>query len=858
MDANSLRRAFTSFFTERGHTLVPSSGLVPHHPTAPMFTNSGMMQFVPYFLGEEEPPWRRAASVQKCVRLSGKHNDIDEVGRTRWHLTFFEMLGNWSFGDYFKEDAIKMAWELLTEVVGFDPDRLWVTVHVTDDEAEQIWRDSVNFPGERIQRLDEENFWQMADTGPCGPDTEIHFDCGPDWGPGGGPEFGGGRRYVEIWNLVFMQNFRHGDGTLTDLPRKNVDTGAGLERWLTLLQDVPTVFDTDGLAPLVAQVASFSGQAYGSGERVDYYLRSVADHTRSMAFLVSDGVTPSNADRGYVLRSVIRRAIRRGHQLGIDRPFLIPLVDTLLELTGGAYPELVRNADMVKSTLEREEHSFRQTLKQGSAMLEAELETGHVSGAAAFKLHDTYGFPIELTQEIAEERGVLVDRGAFDAAMDEQRRRAKEARQVAVITAGSSDAYRQLLDEHGPTEFTGYREYESKGTVVGILKGDDGRLEVFLDRTPFYAEGGGQIGDTGTITSPTGTLTVLDTTYALPGLHRHTAEVAEGEVTTGQEVTAHIDAERRDAIRRNHTGTHLLHWALREVLGSHVQQKGSLVAPDYLRFDFSHHSPVTAEELAAIEDLANGRVLENEPVRAYETTKDYAEQLGAIAFFGDKYGEHVRVVEAGTRSMELCGGTHVGALGMIGPIQVVSESSIGSNLRRIFAVTGAASLDRIRQQDRVLDRAAELLKATPEEVDAAIERLLQRQRALDDELKDTRAQAARSGASGLAAGAVDGAVVARQDGLDQNGLKELALAVRDQPGIRAVVLVGSPDGERVALVSVVTKDSGLDARQLIAEAKTTVGGGGGGKDPTMAVAGGRHVDRIDEALEQARAALGPA
>ena len=511
---------------------------------------------------------------------------------------------------------------------------------------------------------------------------------------------------------------------------------AGFERWLTLLQGVPTVFDTDLLRPLVADIERLSGKAYGSGGTVDYYLRSVADHARSVAFLVSDGVTPSNEDRGYVVRSVIRRAVRRGYQLGIERPFLPTLVQTVVTTMGDAYPDLARNADTLLATVQREEERFRQTLASGSALLEDELQGGAVSGEVAFKLHDTYGFPIELTEEIAAERGVAVDRAGFDAAMSAQRARARQARKGVAVTSGEDG-----FGIEGPTEFVGYATTEATGRVLAVAPGgENGTVEIYLDRTPFYAEGGGQVGDTGTITTATGTARVLDTTAAPGGLIRHVAQVVEGEVDVGQDATATVDPERRDAIRRNHTGTHLLHWALREVLGSHVKQQGSLVAPDYLRFDFSHHASVAPDDLDKIETMVNERILANEPVRAYETTKDHAEQLGAIAFFGDKYGDFVRVVEAGERSMELCGGTHVGALGTIGPVKIVSEGSIGSNMRRIFAVTGTASLERIRDEERTLERAAALLRAAPDEVPAAIERVLLRQRALDDELKALRSQ----------------------------------------------------------------------------------------------------------------------
>ncbi len=852
MDANALRRAFTSFFEERGHTRVESASLIPHHPSAPLFTNSGMMQFVPYFLGEEPAPWRRATSVQKCVRLSGKHNDLGELGRTRRHLTFFEMLGNWSFGDYFKEDAIRWAWSLLTEHVGFDGDRLWVTVHVDDDEAEAIWHEGVGLPLERIQRLDKENFWEMGPTGPCGPDSEIHFDCGSEWGDGGGPAHGGADRYIEFWNLVFMSSFRHPDGSLTDLPQHNIDTGGGLERWLMLLQGVPTVFDTDAVRPLIEVAEAVSGTIYGADDRRDVVLRVVADHARSMAFLVGDGVVPSNEDRGYVVRSVIRRTVTKGQQLGIDKPFLGPLVRRTIELLGEAYPQLVADADAVVDTIEREEHRFRQTLATGSALLEVELARGAVPGEVAFKLHDTYGFPIEITEEIAAEREVVVDRAGFDTAMAAQRTRGKQARR-----GGGADlpveVYRRLVEREGVTDFTGREENQTKARVLEVVEGEDGALEVFLDRTPFYAESGGQVGDTGTITTDTGRVEVLDTTYALPGLHRHAGRRVEGTIRAGQEAVAAIDVERRADIRRNHTGTHLLHWALRQVLGDHVKQQGSLVSPEYLRFDFSHHAPAAPEELALVEDLANAEVLANDRVRHYETTKAQAVEAGAIAFFGDKYGEIVRVLEAGRHSVELCGGTHVSALGDIGPIRITSESSIGANQRRIFATTGIATLAQVRRDRDELARAAALLTVPPGEVVGGVERLREELKDARDQLKGALRAAAGAGAAELAVEAVDGVVVVRRDGVGRDELKDLAVAVRQQAGVRAVVLGGAPPGGGVALVAAVTPDSGLAASTLIADAARTVGGGGG-KAADLAVAGGRDPGRLDEALDQARAA----
>ena len=861
LDVTTLRRSFLDYFVERGHTLVPSSPLILTHPTAPMFANAGMNQFVEYLAGEVPPPYPRATSVQKCVRLSGKHNDIAELGKTRRHLSFFEMLGNWSFGDYFKEEAIDWAWDLCTNVAGFDGDRIWVTVHTSDDVAEQLWHDKIGLPMERIQRLgDKENFWEMGEVGPCGPSSELHYDTGPEWGDAGGPAHGGSDRFVEFWNLVFMDQFRDETGTLSPLAKKNIDTGVGVERWLMLVNDLPTVFDTDALRPLVGVAESITGKAYRSGDdRVDTALRVIGDHARTMAFVINDGVAPSNEGRGYILRGVIRRAVRLGYQLGVDKPFCTGLVDAAIDHMGDAYPDLRSNADVIKDVVEREEGRFRTTLRTGSSLLDDEILSGKVSGAVAFTLHDTFGFPIEITEEIAEERGAPLDRVEFDRLMAAQRQRSRDAGKSAGSGAPKfgPEAYRELLTTHGPTEFTGYVECESNGTVLAVLPGvEEGEVEVFLDRTPFYAEGGGQVGDTGTITSATGTVRVLDTTHGVPGLHRHRAVVEEGTVEVGQEVTASVDAERRDAIRRNHTGTHMLHWALREVLGPHVKQQGSLVAPEYLRFDFSHHSAVTDDQLAEIERLANERILANEPVRAYETVMAQAKELGAIMFFGDKYGEVVRVVEAGGRSMELCGGTHVSALGMIGPIKITQETSIGANMRRVFALTGEGTLSWLAERERLLAAAAALTRSKPEEVPSAIERLHARQRELESELKSLRASMAAGEGKELAGQATDGVLVLRRDGLTMDQLKDLAVSVRNEPGIRAVVLVGTPEGERVVIAAAVAKDSGLVAGELAVTAAKATGGGGNAKAPEVATAGGKDVAKIDDALAAVQAQLG--
>ncbi|MGI9022700.1 MAG: alanine--tRNA ligase [Acidimicrobiales bacterium] len=874
MTADEFRRAFTTFFTERGHVPVPSAGLIPHHPAAPLFTNAGMNQFLPYILGEETPAAPRATSVQKCVRIRGKHDDIANIGATWGHLTFFEMLGNFSFGDYFKEGAVPLAWELLTQVLGIDPDRLWITVHESDDESAQVWLDTVGVAPERIQRMGEDNFWMMGDTGPCGPCSEIYFDKGAAYGADGGPAHGAASRFREIWNLVFMQYDRQPDGSLVGLPMRIIDTGAGLERCLTVLQDVDSVFDTDVLRPLVESAAKATGRSYGDDAMVDTTLRILADHGRSMSFLVSDGVFPSNEDRGYVLRRIIRRAVRHAFTLGVDRLVTPDLVAATVQQMGGAYPKLADDAGFVTDVVSREEERFRQTLRSGSAILDEELARAagaqvdggrsRLAGAVAFRLHDTFGFPLELTLEVAAERDVDVDVAGFDAEMEAQRTRAREAAHPGGGAAAHDPtrvaAYRELVEQFGPTEFTGYGGTEGRGRVLAVLDGPgdaEGRptVEVFLDRTPFYAESGGQVGDTGVIVTESGSAEVFATTAAVPGLTRHTAVVTAGVLAPGQDTAAAVDVDRREAIRRNHTGTHLLHGALREVLGAHVKQAGSLVAPDRLRFDFSHYGPVSAEELSRVEDVANSQVLANEPVRAYETSRAEAERLGAIAFFGDKYGEVVRVVEAGRKSVELCGGTHVPALGTIGPIKIVSEASIGANLRRIEAVTGTASLERIRHGEALLDRAAALLRVAPPEVPERVERVLEENRALGEELRSVRRQQAGSAAAALASEATDGTVVARRpDGTPRKELEALAVAVRDQPGVRAVVLGAVAEGGGAALVAVVTKDSGLIASDLLADAARTVGGGVG-RNPERAVAGGRDASRLDEALDQARLAL---
>ncbi|MBA2326872.1 MAG: alanine--tRNA ligase [Actinobacteria bacterium] len=864
--ADQLRRAFLEFFESRGHTVVPSASLIPHDRTL-LFTVAGMVPFKPYFGGEETPPYKRATSVQKCVRAGGKHNDLDDIGRTNRHFSFFEMLGHFSFGDYFKAEAIPWAWELVTDGFGLDPDRLWVTVHESDDDAERIWRDVVGFSPERIQRLGADNFWSMGETGPCGPCTEIFYDLGPEHGPDGGPAHGGEDRFFEFWNTVFMMYDQQPDGTRLDLPAPSVDCGVGLERTLMLLQGHTSIWEIDLFRPLIETAERATGTRYGGDTEDDVSLRILAEHGRTMSFLVSDSVVPSNEDRGYVLRRIIRRAVRHGYRLGAEGLVTPALAETTIDVMGGAYPELEKARDLVVATVTREEERFRETLRRGVELLDEQLQSGDVSGKDAFFLHDTLGFPIDLTREIAEERGRTVDLDGFQAAMAEQRARAQQAHREAA--AGGDDAnvglYRELLDEFGPTEFTGRQEYETTGARVLALFGGGERVgragegdavDVVLDRTPFYAEAGGQAGDTGVITGAAGAeLRVKDTQYGLPGLVLHRAEVVRGVISEGDEATATIDGQRRDRIRRNHTATHVLHWALREVLGPHVKQSGSLVAPDRLRFDFSHHQAVTPEQLDRIEQLANEQIITDAPVRHYETTREHAESLGAIAFFGEKYGDLVRVLEAGEHSVELCGGTHVHALGFIGPIKIVSEGSIGSNLRRIEAVTGDAALARIHEEELQLRRASELLKVGPAELPDRIERLVEQVKSLNQELERTRGREAVAEAGSLAGEAVDGVVAARRDGLSPDDLRRLAVAVRDALGSGVVALVAvGPGGDKAGITVAVTKglvDQGISAAEIAAPAAKALGGGTA-KNPELVVGGGPNTAAVDEALALAR------
>ena len=862
MQANEVRRAFTSFFSERGHSHQRSASLIPHDPTL-LFTVAGMVPFKTYFTGEQAAPFDRAVTIQKCVRAGGKHNDLDEIGRTSRHLTFFEMMGNFSFGDYFKSEAIAWAWEFVVDVLGLDPERLWVTVHLSDDEAAAIWLNEVGIPAERLQRLDEDNYWKMGATGPCGPCSEIFWDKGPQHGDGGGPEHGGEDRYIEIWNLVFMQFDQHPDGSKTPLPKPSIDTGMGLERTVSVLQGVDSVWETDELQSLLDTAAKLTGvDASKASEEQLVSLRILADHARSTSMLVSDGVFPSNEARGYVLRRILRRAVRHSYILGVeetdgaDDTVMGQMVDRVVEVMGADYPDLIKNHQFIRDVIDREERRFRETLRTGQTILDAELAkldgsdsagtADSLPGPTAFLLHDTYGFPLELTEEITKERGIAVDIEGFRVAMAEQQKRAKDAR--GEMTANDTGTLVQLVEKHGETEFTGREEIE---TVAEIIHLDD--EIVVLDRTPFYAESGGQIGDTGTIRTDTGEIAVEDTRYGVPGLVVHAIESVIGDVAVGQTAKAAIDNERRELIRRNHTATHLLHSALRMIVGEHVKQQGSHVGPDRLRFDFSHYEALTAVQITEIEDFVNAEVLANPACEHFETTMEEAQRLGAIAFFGDKYGDVVRVLQAGPHSTELCGGTHVRALGDIGPVRIVSEGSIGSNIRRVEALTGQATIDSFRSVGNSATAAAKTLGVPANDLLDGVERLTTEAKSLRHEVAALKQRMAIGQAPTLAAQAVDGVVVARVDGLDRNGLRDLALSVRDHAGVDAVVLGAELDSGGVALVSAVTADGGYNAGVLIEDAKKTVGGGGKPGDE-FAVAGGSDAEALDDALDEVRAA----
>ena len=850
MKARELRSAFTTFFEKRGHEVVPSASLIPHDDTI-LFTNAGMVPFKNYFLGIENPPYRRATTVQKCVRAGGKHNDLDEVGRTSRHLTFFEMMGNFSFGDYFKEEAIPLAWEFFTDVLQLDPERLWVTVHHTDEEAAQIWEQKVGVPPDRIQRLGEDNWWRMADTGPNGPCSEIFWDKGEKYGPPGGPENpASDERYIEIWNLVFMQFDQQSDGEQIPLPRPSIDTGAGLERVLSVMQNVDAVWELDEFQTLLEAAEAITGVAKDSGSSTLVSLQILVDHARSSSFLISDGVIPSNEDRGYVLRRIVRRAVRHAYLLGVEKPIMSELADAVITLMDDAYPDLSENRNLIKDSLQREEEGFRRTLSAGMKILEGHLsevnENESLSGVVAFQLHDTYGFPMELTQEIAAERNIAIDLEQFNDAMALQRERGKADLSLKGNSTITDSVLQKAVEKLPATTFKGYIEHETTSKVL-YLDNDF----VVLDKTPFYAEAGGQVGDTGAITNENGTLVIGNTTAMPSGHYLHAIEQINGAIKTGDVVTAMIDSKRRLEIQRHHTGTHLLHWALRTVLGDHVKQQGSWVGPERLRFDFSHFASLTKEEIEQIEDLVNKEVFSGSSVEIVETTMKDAKELGALAFFGDKYGDDVRVLKAGEHSVELCGGTHVHNLSDIGPIKILSEGSIGSNIRRIEAISGTGTIGLIRSQQNLIEEASTNLGVPSSSL---IEGVAKKNREIEElllELGGLRTSVLKNSLGTLLDQAQDGIIAEQIDGVGRNDMRDLIGSLCGSEGIKAVILGVALDSGGVALAAGVPPGSKLDASELIAESTKLIKGGGG-KGKEFAMAGGKDSAALEKAIHLAR------
>lgn len=862
---SQIRSDFLEFFKGKGHTIVPSAPLVPGNDPTLLFTNSGMVQFKDVFLGAEKRSYVRAADVQRCLRAGGKHNDLDQVGYTARHHTFFEMLGNWSFGDYFKKDAIAWAWELLTQVWKLPAERLLVTVYQTDDEAYALWRDMIGIPEERIVRIGDnkgapfasDNFWQMADTGPCGPCTEIFYDHGDHiaGGPPGSPDEDGDR-FIEIWNLVFMQFDRQQDGTLMPLPAPCVDTGMGLERLAAILQHVHTNYEIDLFQALIRKASELTGTA----DLENKSLRVIADHIRACSFLIVDGVLPSNEGRGYVLRRIIRRALRHGWMLGVRQPFFSKLVPTLVEQMGVAYPELPAQVDTVVRALQAEEERFAETLDSGMKIFDdvaAKVSNGVIPGVDAFRLYDTYGFPLDLTQDIARERDLTVDIDGFNAAMETQRETARAAGKFGGGVTLSADLVATLK----PTVFLGYDRLQADGlNVVAILK--DGRpvdaaqagdeVIVLTSQTPFYAESGGQVGDTGTLSAAGVQMQVSDTQKFAGQFHGHVGKLTQGSLKIGDVLSGQVDGERRGATILNHSATHLLHAALREVLGTHVQQKGSLVAPDRLRFDFSHFQPISAQELAIIERKVNQQVRVNNAVEVHNMGMQEALDFGAMALFGEKYGENVRVLKMGDYSTELCGGTHVNRTGDIGLFKITSEGGVSAGVRRIEAVTGQGALDYVDAEEARLAEAAELLGGSAADVVEKIRALGLRQKQLERELEAVKAKAAAGATADLSGQAVEVAGVkvlaVRLEGFDAKALRDAMDRLKQQLGDAVIVLAGAQDGKAALVAGVNGSAMGkVKAGELLSHIAGQIGGKGGGR-PDLAQGGGEDGPALATAL----------
>ncbi|MEN0064778.1 MAG: alanine--tRNA ligase [Myxococcota bacterium] len=857
MKSEAIRKAFLDFFAEKGHEVVPSAPLIPQHDPTLYFVNAGMVPFKDYFTGAAKAPYARATSSQLCMRVSGKHNDLDNVGRTPRHHTLFEMLGNFSFGDYFKADAIPFAWELLTERLGIDGDRLWVTVYVDDDEAFEIWRDGVGVPEARIQRLTDDNFWSMGALGPCGPSSEIFFDHGKAIDDNDGGPATESDRYVEIWNLVFMQFEQVDEATRIDLPKPSIDTGSGLERVAAVLQGKYWNYDTDLFTPLIAKGEALAKVAYGANPETDVALRVIADHARMATFLASNGVVPGNAKREYVMRRVLRRGVRFGYKLGLEAPFLHEVCSEVIERMAGAYPELAQRADVIRNVVHREEETFFRTLSNGIRLLDGELKgAAQISGKTAFTLYATHGFPLDLTEQIAAEHLLTVDIDAYNREL-ELHKLASQGAGEGWADAALDQVWHDIHDAKGSTTFTGHTETSGTGEVVALVRSDeDGTRQVeqlnpgetgivVLNETPFYAEGGGQVGDAGTLSS----FEVTDTTKAAE-LHLHHG-TATSRIQVGDEVGAEVDVARRNRTQRNHTGTHLLHAALRAVLGEHVTQKGSLVAPDRLRFDFTHPAPMTDEERERVERLVNEEILANKPLGTSLEDLEQAKAQGAMALFGEKYADRVRVVTVPGFSVELCGGTHCTRTGDIGLFTLVSESGVAGGVRRIEAQTGTGALRVISQDRQRLQETAQALKTDPTQVADAVVRLQQERKTLERRIAEMEREAAKAAAGDLIGQAREvgplKVLAAQFDG----DLGEQADRLRDQLGSSLVVLFAA-DGDKVKLVSAATKDVAgktIHAGKVLQEVAPLVGGRGGGR-PDLARGGGTDPSGISAAIER--------
>ena len=865
MTSTQLRAAFLDFFKERGHAVVPSSSLVPGNDPTLLFTNAGMVQFKDLFLGKEKRSYVRAATSQRCVRAGGKHNDLENVGYTSRHHTFFEMLGNFSFGDYFKQDAIRFAWDFITGTLGIPPSKLWVTVFEEDDGAAEIWLKEIGVDPARLTRMGaKSNFWAMGDTGPCGPCTEIFYDHGPDvaGGPPGSPDEDGDR-YVEIWNLVFMQFDRSADGTMTPLPKPSVDTGMGLERVSAVMQGVHSNYDIDLFRALIAAAA----KATGTSDLSSNSLRVIADHVRAASFLIADGVQPSNEGRGYVLRRIMRRAIRHGFMLGQRQPFFHTLVRALELEMAAAYPELTAQRAHIEKVILQEEERFAETLAQGMTLLDTAIGTlggrKEIPGETVFRLYDTYGFPVDLTSDIARERGLVIDEAGFEAAMNAQRARARAASKFSVDLRGEMSVDSQ-------TSFVGYDGETGRGRVVALFRGNEpvaqldagAEGQVVLDVTPFYAESGGQVGDAGELSSAIARFCVTDT-QKLGKAHLHVGRLEAGTLKVGDEVSATVDGVRRAATRANHSATHLLHAALRQVLGAHVTQKGSLVAPDRLRFDFSHYSGVTPEELQRIEAIVNAEVRKNADAETNVMDFDAAVAAGAMALFGEKYEEKVRVLRIGGFSTELCGGTHVRRAGDIGLFKIVSEGGVAAGVRRIEAVTGQGAYDYVVQTDHRLRDVASLVRGSRDDVEDKVRQLLERARRMEKEIAQLKEKLASGSGRDLAADAVTlgggvKLVAASVEGADAAALRTAVDQLKDKLGSAIIVLGSAAGDDKVTLIAGVTADlvARVKAGEIVNHVARQVGGKGGGR-ADLAQAGGTQPQNLGPALESLAAWLTP-